>query len=226
MNDLLTLLESTDIKKGGGDKIGDDNKRGKIDDKKIYEFFDTNRLNNEFQQLMDDVEKEKSNSSHIENLLKIIHSDITVLSNIMNKITEKVSELKLSNSFDTSLKTLALSQKLACQRIMEGCHKVLLFNNEKDKNLEALFNNYASKFIDFNELMHQKGTKILIIDGQDINLVDKKKALLLLNQIDLRSESKDSHPNSNDKAFAFIETNKNTINILCENPSLIINEEQ
>jgi hypothetical protein len=216
-NDLLKLLNSLN-----------NNKSIPQEDieKKIYEFFDTNRLNNEFQQLMDDIDKEKSHSSHIIEILKLIKADVSVLLNIMTMITEKVSELKPSNSFDTSLKTLTLSQKLVCQRIQEGCFKIIEFNNEKDKNLDVLFNNYASKFIDFNELMHQKGTKILIIDGQNINLADKKKASLLLNQIDIRSESKDSHPNSNDKAFAFIETNKNTINISCENTSLILADEE
>ena len=228
-NEFLKLLNSlnnvnkkptqktSNKSKGEGEGEEDEDKQ------KIYEFFDVNRLNNEFEKLMNDIDKEISKSIHIENILKIVQSDITILTNIITKITNELIELKI-NSFDTSLTTLSLSQKLVCQRIVEGCNNIILYNSEKDKNLKEFFNNYASKFIDFNELMHQKGIKILIIDGQNISLPDKKRALLLINQMDTKSDVKDPHPNSNDKAFAFIETTKKTVNILCENTTLIIDE--
>lgn len=228
-NEFLKLLNSLNkkpekVKNEEIDEKKEEQQQKQQNKKKLYEFFDVNRLNNEFEKLMNDVDKEKSSSSHILEILKIIQNDISILSSIITMITNKVTELKLINSFDTSLTTLSLSQKLVCNRIVEGCNNIILFNNEKDKNLEAFFNNYASKFIDFNELMHQKGIKILLIDNQNITLPDKKKALAILNQIDTKTDLKDPHPNSNDKAFAFIETNKNTVNILYENTSLIIGE--
>lgn len=231
-HEFLSLLNSLDNNKKKKNKKEpskrivkkEDEKEEEPEDyKKFYEFFDVNRLNNEFEKLMNDIEEVKTHSKHLENILNILKTDMDISSKITTKISNESSNLKI-NTFDTSITTLALSQKLVHDRIINACNKILLYNNEKDNNLKVFFNNYASKYIEFNELMHQKGVKILYINGDNITPVDKKRALLLLNQIDIKSDSKDTHPNSNDKAFAFIDSTKNTINITSENRSLIINE--
>lgn len=157
---------------------------------------------------------------------KILIKSDTYISIVERLKLESTNLLKISKSFDkksiktedfnTSYFTSQYSLESSIERINEDINSLLSLNQEKDKNLKELYNQYASGFLKFSELSYQKGIDIILINTnkeiQNAKRLTKNEASEIIEKMD--TPNKVNNPN---ETVYYISTNAKFVEIPCEN---------
>ena len=117
----------------------------------------------DFHKLQNDYNKVLIKSDSYHSIVERLRLESSKLLKISKSFDNK-KLIKTDDQFNTTYFTSQYSIESSIERINEDINSLISFNQEKDKNLKELFNQYAQGFLKFTELSYQKGVDIILIN--------------------------------------------------------------
>lgn len=193
---------------------GDSNMNEDIE--QIYGDYSIYDCEKDYHKLVLEFNKEISKSQTLSSILERIKTEST---NIF-KISKSFNKNK-ENDFDTSNEILKYSLESSVARLNEDLKTIEILNNEKDKNIKEILNQFSTGFLKFTELSYQKGVDILLIDNSKSKYFNNVKRLTKYEAIEYLQKMDNSFKEKNTNEVVYYHsTNSKYIEIPCENKHL------
>jgi len=171
---------------------------------------------NDYHKLVLEFNKEISKSQTLTSILERIKTEST---NIF-KLSKSFNKNK-ENDFDTSNEILKYSLESSVARLNEDLKSIEILNNEKDKNIKEILNQFSTGFLKFTELSYQKGVDILLIDNLKSKSFNGVKRLTKYEAIEYLQKMDNSYKEKNTNEVVYYHSiNSKYIEIPCENKHL------